>query len=196
MTNLRNIKNVDEETLEKVSLPFHILSKFIVVTILTSRWLLDGILYLPNYSELHFLQCCTALFEKCRRNFSENVYIFEAFVMQHIFNHPPHSSSPSTTNADGDKGNGSNGTNKKEEDALIKLRDKHTALNLEYLYMKAASEQKDILLQEVQDAADLTGRVQDIDRTREEVASTIEDLVQLTKNARGRYCYFMYGVYM
>lgn len=37
MTNLRNIKNVDEETLEKVSLPIHILSKFIVVTILTSR---------------------------------------------------------------------------------------------------------------------------------------------------------------
>ena len=132
-----------------------------------------------------FVQCCAALFEKCRKNFSDNVYIFEAFVMQNIFTRPPPSSGSQSANSNGNEDGNESSSSGTKTDALTQLRDKHTVLNLEYLYMKAASEQKDALLQEVKDAADLTSRVQGIDHTRGDIASAIEDLVQLTKSARG-----------
>jgi hypothetical protein len=103
--------------------------------------------------------------------------------MQNIFTRPPPTGSASTNAINGDDGyESSSGT---KTDALTQLRDKHTVLNLEYLYLKAASEQKDALLQEVKDAADLTSRVQSIDHTRGDIASAMDDLLQLTKSARG-----------
>lgn len=105
--------------------------------------------------------------------------------MQNIFTRPPPTGSPSTNANGDDDDDGNKSSSGKKTDALTQLRDKHTVLNLEYLYMKAASEQKDALLQEVKDAADLTSRVQGIDHTRGDIASAIDDLVQLTKSARG-----------
>ena len=134
-------------------------------------------------------KCCEALFDKCRNNFSENLKKFDAYSLQNIFHPSPSNHSSSDTNLD-----------QSSDMELKSMQLKHTALNLELLYLSTANAMKDSILKDLNEGDQFSSSLKSLERESETATIGMNHLVSLTKTAQGEKrnteeIYFLFIIY-